>query len=189
MEKFKIKDIDAETLSFNTIGDGSCLLHSLLFCFNKTYRKGDIKTKVKLTRDLRNNLSKVLRETNKKTNKTYYEELSRGEIKELSKELPQLKLNYMEKYLNSNNWLDIFYIELISNQLEVDIYIINNNGEVYNLGDNDIYYKNRKSVILKYIDQAHFEAVGIKFNKIETLFDNNFFIIKKLRDKMNIKKA
>lgn len=191
MEKFNIKDIKDNFVSFKTLGDGSCLLHSLLFCFNKTYRKSNVSERLKISRDLRNNLSKVLKEENKITKKTYYEELSRGDIGNISKEIPQMRLKYMEKFLLSNNWLDIFYLELISNQLDLDIYIINSDGSFYQLGDKEIFYKNRRSVIVKYIDQAHFEAVGLVINnkKVETLFNPEFSLIKKLKEKLKMKKV
>lgn len=183
MKPFTIKGLDEEFVSFDTLGDGSCLLHSILFCFNKKYRNGNIMERLKITKNLRNCFSKVLEETNKETNKTYYEELSRGEIKNLSKFLPEMRLDFMQKYLNSQNYLNFYFLELISNQLDIDIYIINSeDGTIYMNGDKDLFYKNRKSVIIKYIDQVHFESVGFKGEKIETLFDKNCYIIKELRN-------
>jgi len=188
MKSFKIKGMEEEFVSFDTIGDGSCLLHSILFCFNKKYRESSFRERILMVHHLRNCLAKVLEEKNNITGETYYKELSRGEIEQLSKEVPELNLNSMQKYLSSRNYLNMFFLELISEQLDIDIYIINShNGTIYMTGDEDIYYKERRSVIIKYIDQAHFEAVGYKGEKIETLFHKDSFIIKELRGIMKEK--
>ena len=62
MNHFTIKGLEDKFVSFNTIGDGSCLLHSILFCFNKKYRNLNPREKQIMTKELRNNLSDVLSE-------------------------------------------------------------------------------------------------------------------------------
>lgn len=184
-KKASCKDFDV--FSVDTIGDGSCFLHSVLFCFSKKYRKIDVKSKIKMVRELRHDLSNVLSEKNEETGKTYYQELSRGEIEELSKEIPEMKLIFMKKYLASNHWLNIFFLEFISNQLNIDIYILNSkDGSIYKTGDDEIYFKGRNSVIIKYIEEAHFESCGVAYdNKLETFFDPDCFIVRQLRGKLS----
>ena len=190
MEDFKIESFNEFFVSFETMGDGTCLLHSILYCFNKTYRGLGSHGKQIMARDLRNNLANVLEERIKDSKKTYYQNLSRGEILEISKAIPEMKLEFMQGILRSHYFINFSFLELISQQLDIDIYIINSNdGTVYMTGDDEIYYKKRRSIILKYIDQAHFESVGLKVNnkKIETLFRHDCYIIKKLRNIMKKK--
>lgn len=185
MNHFTIKGLEDKFVSFNTIGDGSCLLHSVLFCFNKKYRNSNPREKQIMTKELRNNLSDVLSEKIQNSDKTYYQNLSRGELSEISQFVPEAKIEFMKGYLKTQYFLNYSFLELISEQLNLDIYIINShNGTIYMTGDYELYYKNRRSVIIKYIDQAHFESVGLVVNneKVETLFSKNCTVIKRLQE-------
>jgi hypothetical protein len=187
MRTIKIKDLPYDFVVFNTIGDGSCLIHSILYCFNKTYRKENILGRKKIAYELRKSLADVLEEK-REDGKTYYEILSRGEIKELSNFHPKLKLNLMQHHLKSHNWIDIFFVELISDQLEIDILFYDENKkEFYQTGDLEIYHKNRNTILINYQDDYHFEAMGINLDKIRTFFDPNCHIIKEIKEKFYLK--
>lgn len=187
MRTIKIKDLPYDFVIFDTIGDGSCLIHSVLYCFNKSYRNEDTRGRKKIAYELRKNLSDVLGEK-RKDGKTYYEILSRGEIKELSNFHSKLKLNSMKAHLNSHSWLDIFFVELISEQLEIDILFYDESKQqFYQTGDLEIYHKNRNTVLINYQDEYHFEAMGIKLDKIRTFFDPSCHIIKNIKEKFYLK--
>ena len=182
--KVKIPGFKEDFYIYQTIGDGSCLLHAIFFCFNKTYKELENLEKRRMIQGIRTLLSAVLEETEGK--KTFYENLGGGEILELSKNLPEARLNYMKKYLLSSQWLNIFYLELISNQFDLDIYIFREStGKFYPLGDLEGYYKGRKSIIINYQDDVHFEAMGVKMDKIRTLFDPECKFVKKIKDCIN----
>ena len=181
MREIKIKGLPYKFYTFDTIGDGSCFLHGVMYCFNLSYRKASPGERIKMVSQLRKNLSNVLEEK-RKDGKTYYEILSRGEIKELSKIHPKLKLNHMQNYLNSRHWIDIFYLELISDQLNIDILIYDEyRKNFYRTGDDEIYIKGRETILLNYQDGMHFEAVGVKLDKIRTFFSSDSSIIKKIK--------
>ena len=181
MREIKIKDLPYKFYTFDTIGDGSCFLHGVMHGFNLSYRKASPGERIKIVSELRKNLSNVLDEK-RKDGKTYYEILSRGEIKELSKIHPKLKLNHMKNYLNSRYWIDIFYLELISDQLNIDILIYDEyRKNFYQTGDNEIYIKGRETILLNYQDGMHFEAIGVKLDKIRTFFSSDCSIIKKIK--------
>lgn len=158
--KFKIDKLPYHFVTIDTIGDGSCLLHSILYSFNEKYRSSGFRERTKMVDNLRKDLAEVLEE--RENDKTYYQNLSRGEIEELSKVLNEMNKDYMKRYLCSRKWLNMFYLELISNQLDIDIIIINEkNRKIYKTGDNELLLKGRNTVLINYIEEAHFESIGM----------------------------
>lgn len=183
MRELKIENLPHTFVIFDTIGDGSCFLHSILMCFNKKYRKSNIKERQGIVDQLRRDLADVLYEKNEE-DKTYYEILSRGEITELSKFIARMKQDVMSHYLKTRRWLDIFYLEMISNHLDIDIIIYDEfDKKFYNTGDLEIYHKGRNTIFINYQREAHFEAMGIKLDKIRTFFDSECSIVKEIKQK------
>lgn len=183
---FSIDGFNENFVRIGAIGDGSCMFHSILQAFNKTYINSNNTEKIKITRQLRNDLSDIL---DKEINgEVCYKQLSRGELEEFSKSVPETSLKNMKKALKSNDWGDMRFLELISNILELDIYIIfysKNNFSVYNLGDKQLYYKGRDSIIILNSNNVHFDTVGVKSgNGVRTLFDKNEPVIRQLLSKI-----
>ena len=180
-KNFKIEGLPYRFVTIDTIGDGSCLLHSVLYSFNNKYRKLGFNERIKMTDTVRRNLAEVLDE--KENEKTYYQNLSRGEIEELSKFLKEMNIDYMKHHLCSRKWLNMYYLELISNQLDIDIIIINEkNRKVYKTGDNELLLKGRNTVLINYIEEAHFESIGMVTPQgIKTFFSSDSQVIRDLR--------
>ena len=94
----------------------------------------------------------------------------------------------MSAYLKSRKWLDIFYLELISDHLEIDIIIYDEYAKkFYKTGDLEIYHKGRNTVIINYQSETHFEAMGIKLDKIRTFFKSDCPIIKEIKEELSQK--
>ena len=55
--KFRIKNLDYDFVKIGAIGDGSCMFHSILQCFNKTYINSSGDEKRKIVRQFRKDLS------------------------------------------------------------------------------------------------------------------------------------
>lgn len=180
-KKFKIDKLPYHFVSIDTIGDGSCLLHSVLYSFNNKYRKLGFNERIKMSDNLRRNLADVLEE--RENEKTYYQNLSRGEIEDLSKVLGDMKLSNMKRHLCSRKWLNIFYLELISNQFNIDIIIINEkNRKIYKTGDNELLLRGRDTVLINYIEEAHFESIGMETSEgVKTLFSSDSQVIRDLK--------
>lgn len=132
--------------------------------------------------------------------KHYYNMLSRGELLEFSKSVNTYSLENMQKELNSYRPVDTSYLELVSDLLNKDIYIIKNN-EFLTLDESEFYYKGRDSIIITYSgdgDSGHYDSVGVIENEIvnnigreniKTLFSKNHEISKLLyRYMKNIQK-
>ena len=181
---FKIEDLDYDFIRIGAIGDGSCMFHSILQGFNKSYINSSVQDKIKITRQFRNDLSEILDE--KISGKMCYKQLSRGSLEDFSKVVPETSLDNMKKSLSSNQWGDVRFLELISNVLNIDIFVIwSETKKLYNLGDKDLYYKNRDSIIILNSGNFHFDTIGLKTkNGNRTLFDKNEPVIKQLRAKL-----
>lgn len=174
-----------DDIKFNrihTIGDGSCFLHSILQSFNKKYNEGTIREKMDFVKKIRFYLAECLTENNNEI----YNSLSRNEIEEIAKFVPDLKIENMQRYLKSRNWLNIFFLELISNIFDIDIYIIDSHTkDLYRTGDKEIYYKKRDSIIIYYIRDTHFESMSVNTEDGEfTLFSHDSYVIQKLYNKL-----
>lgn len=181
-------------IRIRTPTDGSCYFHSLAKAFFKPYIMGKIDDqpfdRKQFIKNLRKDLSKKLAlkvNLEDPHSKTYYETLSKGELNKISADMPEYSLESMQKELNSSSAISHIYNEFISDQLDLDIYILDSeNKDVYMTGTEDyLLYKNRRSVVLLYIP-GHFELVGILHSNknIETLFYPNSEIIKKIRKRM-----
>lgn len=161
-----------------TIGDGSCFLHAILQCFSKEYSSYDTTGKIEFVKRVRYYLSECLEENDCEI----YNRLSREEIREIAKAIPGLRLENMKRYLNSRQWLNIFFLELISDIFDLDIYIVDSHTkDLYKTGDKEIYYKGRDSVILYYIRDAHFESISVTTEQGEqTMFSHDSYVIQTL---------
>ena len=167
----------------HTVGDGSCLIHAVLQAFNKEYKNlTNDSQKSKLVKEVRYHLSQVL-EIKFPDEKNLYQKLSRGELENISKEIPEASLNYMKKYLNSNNFLTLQYIEILSEIFNVNIIFFSREKEnFYQHGDNELLFKkNRDTIFINYIQDTHYETISI--NR-KTLFKPGDNIVKKALKKL-----
>lgn len=175
--------------------DGSCFFHAILKSFFLPYKTGFLDGKP-LNRstfafDLRKSLSRKLGapvEPNNPLSPTYYATLSRGKLAEISKDVPDLSLDYMQKELASRLPIDNKYNEFISNVLDKDIYLLDyNTKDVYITGaDDEILYKNRPSIVILVLP-GHYELIGLQTNSgVQTLFDPSSNFIQNIRFRSKI---
>jgi hypothetical protein len=187
------KEFDLVRIRTDT--DGSCFFHAICKAYFKPYIVGKIDNEFfdrkQFIHNLRKDLSKKLGlkiNPEDPNSKTYYAALSRGEIENFSKEMPEYLLENMQKELGSSTPISNIYNEFISNQLNIDIYILDaKNKDVYMTGGDDkLLYKNRKSVVILYMP-GHYELIGLLHNDkyVETYFDPNSSFILKIRERMN----
>lgn len=168
----------------SAIPDGSCMFHSILQAFNKTYNTLDNNGKKLMVREFRNNLSDVL--TEEVDGEIIYNKLSRGELKEFSKFYPPASLKDMQRDLKNNTWGDFRFLELLSSILDLNIFIIDRTeSDVYQTGDPELLYEDRDSIIILNTNNIHFDTLGLKTNRgLKTLFNKNDSVIKLILSKM-----
>ena len=161
-----------------TIGDGSCFLHAILQSCSVQYLALNTEDRIKMVRKLRHDLSQALDDTD------IYDNLSRGELKEISESVPEMKKENMKRFLNSNSWITYHFVEMISTLFNINIYVVNTNKTLYNLGDDEIMYnKNRNSVFIRYHENVHFETLGVDTpDGVKTFFDKKSDISKFMND-------
>jgi len=172
--------------------DGSCYFHAIIDGFYMPYRTGIIDGRP-FNREIfikraRKDLAIKLSEKNEK-GITYYDSISRGELKNLSKNVKEVSLKNMQKELLSDSEVSYIYHELISDLYDLDVYILDYIKKDVRIIDSDLslYYKNRRSVVILYLP-GHFELVGIRRNGIlKTLFspkDDFIIYIRKRMEKL-----
>lgn len=165
-----------------TIGDGSCFLHAIVQAISPLYNAMKDDGKRTIVRKIRQELSNLL-SSEKEDGKIWYEYLSRGNLEELSDTFGDLKIEKMKHFLNSNGWFSHLYVELISEVFNIDIYIIDyRTSTLYNLGDDELFYKGRDSVVIGYISENHFETLALlEDGEKKTYFTTDCRLISKLK--------
>ena len=177
----KIKNLDINFKTIDTIGDGSCLIHALLQACSKDYYnlKNDI-DKIKLAAEVRYHFSEILEHPSPlDKKKNIYQTLSRGELENISEAVKETKIEYMKAYLNSRNFLTLQYVELISDIFDINIIFIRDSDKsIYNSGDLELLFKkDRETVFIYYIEEAHFETIMVEG---QTLFSPDNQVVKKI---------
>lgn len=175
-----------------TPGDGSCLIHAILKAYFVPYITGtfnnkplDRKSYVRSLRDdLAERLSQFVR-IGEVT--TVYDTLSGGKMKEFALSVPAYSLDNLQKLLKSDEYLGLEVLELISDTVKKDIYILDLlQHDVYMLATpKKFLYKDRPSIVILYLPN-HFELIGIKTNNndIKTLFNHKHPFIREINNRM-----
>lgn len=173
-----IKNFKYNLVSIPTIGDGSCLIHSVLQAFNTDYQKMTSSERMKLAKNVRKDLSAVL-DYKLKSGSTVYQNLSRGELGGMSEEIDEASMDYMKDYLDSRQYLTFHYIELLSEIFDLNIIIVSQKEkDFYYTGDHELLIKKRDTIFVNYIDQTHFETMGLSNGSyFTTLFNFNTEIV------------
>ena len=179
-------------LSLKVSADGSCYFHAIAKAYFKPYilgkHDGKPFNRTLFIRTLRNNLARLLGSKIKGDPKgrTYWETLSRGEFVRISKDSPEFSLENMQRELANPHPVSDIYNEFISDQLNIDIYILDaERKDVYmNGADMKLLYKDRPSVVLLYLP-GHYELIGVTYNDyVTTYFSPNDPFIKYIRERM-----
>lgn len=183
-----------DLIRIRTDADGSCFFHAICKAFFNPYIMGKINDETlnrrEFVQNLRADLSKMLStkvNPSDKNSKTYYETLSKGELPNIAKNMSEYSLENMQKELDSNAPISNIYNEFISDQLNIDLYILDSiKRDVYMTGTDDtILYKNRYSVVLLYLP-GHYELVGLMHSNstVETYFPPDSSFILRIRERM-----
>lgn len=175
-----------------TPGDGSCLIHAILKAYFVPYITGSLDNKPldrkNYVRSLRNDLADRLGQPARIGEvTTVYDTLSGGKMREFALSVPGYSLDNLQKLLRSDEYLGLEVLELISNIVKRDIYILDLlQHDVYMLATPKEYlYMDRPSIVILYLPN-HFELIGIKTdnNDIKTLFDYKHPFIRAINNRM-----
>jgi hypothetical protein len=169
-------------------GDGSCFFHCVLLARSQEYQMQMINnkrvTKTDIVRQFRIDLSNLLNTkiNNDINNPTWYEYLSRGQLEDISKSMDEFSLSSLQEKLLSMEPIGQEFIEFVSDVTNTDIYIVDAEiKQLYNLGDKEILYKNRPSILIFYHDN-HYDLLGKQLTDgtLQVVFEPNDIMIKTL---------
>jgi len=178
-----------------TIADGSCFFHALMNATNKVYRSersnGYALPRADIVRNLRKALAYRLGDPVDPRGDPFdnhYNRLGGGALRMLSRTAPQYGILEMQARLrNPNQQVGNEYNEFVSDQLGIDIYILDGTTrDVYMTGDDwGRLYKDRDSVVLLYMP-GHYELVGLLTDRMTevTLFKPENQFIQSIRARM-----
>jgi hypothetical protein len=134
--------------------DGHCFFHCLLLATSDLYRNTtNDHQKLKMVQFLRSSLAKYLEETDE-NGKSVYERLSRGNLASFASEIPEVSLKSLKKLLNSNQPVGEHIYELVSEFLDIDLYVFHQ--EKLMTFDHELLHKNRPGIIIIY-NHGHYE--------------------------------
>lgn len=183
-----IKKDFPELMICRAIADGNCFFHCILQAVSEEYKNMSDIGKREQVLEFRLYLARNLEL--KVDDGIVYDKLSRGNLKDFGKAVPNFTLKNMQDELCGNNFVDNKYNELISNTLNVDIYLIDSKSQdIYLVGDDaDILYFNRPSIVILYSEDAlHYDLIGYTDENIEyTIFPASHRFIKTLRRRIDI---
>jgi hypothetical protein len=169
-------------------GDGSCFFHCVLLARSKDYQMqmiGDKRvSKRDIVRQFRIDLSNLLNTkiNNDINNPTWYHYLSRGQLEDISKSMDEFSLTSLQEKLLSMDSIGQEFIEFVSDVTNTDIYIFDADiKQLYNLGDKEILYKNRPSILIFYHDN-HYDLLGKQLSDgtLKVVFEPNDIMIQTL---------
>jgi hypothetical protein len=158
------------TLSLiKVIPDGSCFFHAVLRSFNVSYIRSNSKSQRQIyVQNLRKALAHALEEIDPTTGLREYDKLGGGSYNEYNKAVSSAGINNyslegLQRELLSSDPVDHVYIEILSNHLNKDIYIINSiTKDLYTTGtDLKLLYRNRDSIVI-YYSPGHYDIIGIR---------------------------
>ena len=182
-----------------SISDGSCLFHSLAQAYFSPYQTGMLNgqsvDRRQLIKTMRADLSVKLGspvDAIDPTSPIYYDTLSRGKLRELSKDLPQYSLENMQKELREGGPVDNIYYEFVCSIYNCDLYIVDRGtGDIIITGvsDSDLYHQGRPSIVLLY-SPGHYDLLGVNGvspagrPSITTLFEPGHALIQILQQRI-----
>lgn len=164
--------------AYDTPRDGNCLIHAAFQAFYEPYFTGILNkkrvTRTELVRAVRQELANKIGQRVDILNPnspTYYEQLGKKELANLGKTYPEFSLENMKQKLQFGIAIGEELIEFISDNLERNIYILDNVTHDAYVMSGDLTYKvDRDSIVVLYTydplarddgSAGHYETVGI----------------------------
>ena len=227
--------LDDDLVRTGTIGDGSCLIHSIIYCMSKKYREMDIPERLQVVHNIRkiismsismdiwktlgngqlyiilyqSLMSNCLDHISKITDNKEILDVFENEKEQITNILLDVKSretkwnenittfikkfkegvmdkcyeDFINKMSNPKVWIDQTCIGYLSDFFNRDIYFIDSKTKMpYKLGGS-IDYKNRRSILIYYLNDCHFESIGklTSDNRVKRQFKNTDVLIEKIK--------
>jgi hypothetical protein len=159
-----------------TIGDGSCLIHAILYCIDEKYRNSTLRDKMSWAREIRRGIFESV------TPKAF-------EKYEFQNDFTSIK-EFITTMVNPTEYIDYNYIPYIQSRVGYNIFLIGNIQGEFMIPVpllHNMIKENRKSILIYFNGTNHFEAVSL--NHKETVFEPSHYIVQQLIQKYKSKFA
>ena len=184
---------DEEVYRINTIGDGSCFVHSFLTAFYPLYQDADDKTRKEIASEFRKELSESLTANNNQYpgynywstsgNGMFLNQYLMEKFMDFDTDFPfKGDLKSVEKFLDSTSWLGQEAIHYITDVTNIAIIVVTGYkctgdkstcNQIAQTASSVIKNDPRKIVIIVQVDN-HYETIGVmRNNKLQTVFESN----------------
>ena len=169
--------LHANMIRRKTPGDGSCLIHSVLYSVSDAYREMELSNREKLTRKIRDEMANNIRLywdniiVNKDLAKIVEDAIEKGTENELDDDIiAQYSLENVVEDLKCDSFLNetlVRYLSLLFN-INIIIYSVQNKNQ-YHLGVEQIIDYDKQSTIIVAHSGNHFETMGQKLGEDHVL--------------------
>lgn len=160
--------------------DNNCFFHAIMLGSIKQYR---------LNKEDRYNLIMKFRKTLSDHLDNLYYKLSRGNLEEFSKSVPEYKINNLKQLIEGKNCVGLEAIELTSIVLDINIAILDiDTYDVYMTGDDELINNRDTGYVVLLYDRkrVHYELVGLEKGEIITYFCKNHSFIRHINNRIRI---
>ena len=180
--------LDETLLRRKTPGDGSCLIHSILYCISQTYRSFDSPGRSTMTRNIRDEMADLIPKywdkvaVNKELRDIVDAAIKSGNEDDLDPDiLAQYSMANVIKELRCDSYLNetlVVYLSILFN-INIIVYSLQEEKQ-YFLGTELIVDYNKQSTVLVAYIGGHFETMGQKLDNENVLliFSNQHPTIK-----------
>lgn len=159
---------------FGVIGDGSCYVHACLKAFSKEYQTSMSDKRVSIAKNIRMDIADTITEEEFEQTKEWFEGAGFGNL-----DIEDFK----QVMADPTRWIGQYLIPYVNRAFQINVFILSGvNPEPYVFGQtSDKINSKLDSVVLYYINDNHYETVGVDEKEgIRTLFDFNHPLIKHL---------
>ena len=167
----------------STPKDMNCFFHSILLALSIDYKREFLVQNYEGMKKLALKFKKLLAKELCSDGGKKYERMNHGHISEISKALPEYSLQAMTRRLIREEMIGSEYFDFVSDEIKRDIYILHwEKGCVYKTMDENIRIKNRRSIVLIYIDENHYNLLAVsERGKLKTDFRPHHPLIESLK--------
>jgi SAM-dependent methyltransferase len=147
------------------LGDGSCLLHSAVYCVNVEYKTANVGDRTSTIACLRQNLVTLF-------DLDEYAKLGGGNIAALGGDMLRINGDPTYSYSSLRDVLQTYsnplgqeFIEFISNKIDINIHIVwwrGNRLQLYRQAANTLFNPARHNIVIYWQGGSHFQPIGLE---------------------------
>lgn len=171
---------DFDMVKIEVPGDGNCFFHSVMLGCVKSYidRPQD---RICMANALRRELAQYL-VSRLPNGEIVYDTLSRGELREYAKVVPEYSMENMVALLLSRACVGLEVLEITCNLLDVNIILWNHvQKDIYRHGDKELLFRPERSTVVVLYEPGHYSLLGLRLEgQVYTHFSHTNALVRHL---------